>query len=230
MLCDVSTDLGVALKGWALTDEPVTPAANLALFSSFSNILFIPPFKKYSWQTLQRGDGRGGRGLRMSQAPESPAEGAAAGNGTCGTTRCGPPRRTSWSSGGRPGSSWPGRTRSACARPRSARARSCQSRPLGAQTNGRSVKRTLSMDRTLRMVSKLQSSPSEPKLRHHFTLTVTHLCEERSETVALKNDDRAMSRRTTSNTQRRIPRSHAASGLWAAAQPVSWENPSRATP
>lgn len=58
-LCDVSTDLGVALEGWALPDEPVTPAANLALFSSFSNILFIPPFKKYSWQTLQRGDGRG---------------------------------------------------------------------------------------------------------------------------------------------------------------------------
>lgn len=54
--CDVSADLVVALNGWAPTDEPVTPAANLALFSSFSNILFIPPFKKYSWQTLQWGE------------------------------------------------------------------------------------------------------------------------------------------------------------------------------
>lgn len=54
--CDVSTDLVAALKGWAPTDEPVTPAANLALFSSFSNILFIPPFKKYSWQTLRRAE------------------------------------------------------------------------------------------------------------------------------------------------------------------------------
>lgn len=79
MLCDVSADLGVAPKGWALADEPVTPAANLALFSSFSNILFIPPFKKYSWQTLQRADEGKEGGWRMSQAPESPAEGAAAG-------------------------------------------------------------------------------------------------------------------------------------------------------
>lgn len=53
-LLDSRTDLGMVLNGWALTDDAVRPMANLALFSSFSNILFIPPFKKYSWQTLRR--------------------------------------------------------------------------------------------------------------------------------------------------------------------------------
>lgn len=47
-LLDSRTDLGMVLNGWALTDDAVRPMANLALFSSFSNILFIPPFKKYS--------------------------------------------------------------------------------------------------------------------------------------------------------------------------------------
>lgn len=44
----------MVLDGWPLTEDAVRPMANLALFSSFSNILFIPPFKKYSWQTLRR--------------------------------------------------------------------------------------------------------------------------------------------------------------------------------
>lgn len=42
------TYLGMVLNGWALTDDAVRPMASLALFSSFSNILFIPPSKKYS--------------------------------------------------------------------------------------------------------------------------------------------------------------------------------------
>ncbi len=47
-----ATYLGIVLYGWALTDAAVRPIASVALFSSFSNILFIPPSKKYSWQTL----------------------------------------------------------------------------------------------------------------------------------------------------------------------------------
>lgn len=46
------TYLGIVLYGWALADAAVRPIASVALFSSFSNILFIPPSKKYSWQTL----------------------------------------------------------------------------------------------------------------------------------------------------------------------------------
>lgn len=47
------TYLGMVLCGWALTDAAATPRACAAVFSSLSNILFIPPSKKYSWQTLE---------------------------------------------------------------------------------------------------------------------------------------------------------------------------------
>lgn len=48
------TYLGMVLYGWALTDAADKPSPSMALFLSFSNILFIPPSKKYSWQTLRR--------------------------------------------------------------------------------------------------------------------------------------------------------------------------------
>ena len=44
--------LGTVVIGWALKAGALTAKASLALFSSFSNILFIPPSRKYSWQML----------------------------------------------------------------------------------------------------------------------------------------------------------------------------------
>lgn len=49
-----TTHLGMVLYGGALTDAAVSPMASVALFSSFSSILFIPPSRKYSWQTLRK--------------------------------------------------------------------------------------------------------------------------------------------------------------------------------
>lgn len=171
LLCDASADLGVAPKGWALADEPVTPAANLALFSSFSNILFIPPFKKYSWQTLQRADERGGG--RMSQAPESPAEGAAAGR------QAGRKESYLRHHSMRPSPShflvqwWSARFFMARAYSLSVRSSSQCSRQIFSKSptlkrkqKGRDGKRTLSIYRTISIVSP----PSDPKLQQHFYL------------------------------------------------------------
>lgn len=46
MAGEVLIYLGMVLCGWALA--AVRPMVSAALFSSFSNILFIPPSKKYS--------------------------------------------------------------------------------------------------------------------------------------------------------------------------------------
>lgn len=74
---------------------------------------------------------------------------------TCGTTRCGPPLRISWSSGCQRGSSWRGRTRSASAHPHSAHARSSQSRPL-RNTSGKND------DGTKKTTKKADFTTKEP--------------------------------------------------------------------
>lgn len=117
----------MALCAWALTDAAGRLVAPLALFSSFSKTLFIPPCRKYSWQTLDETKADtflpNEYDQKLKYASEAPGV-------TCDTTQCGSLLHSFWSSGYQRDSSWPRRTRSASARPHSAHARSFQSRPL----------------------------------------------------------------------------------------------------
>lgn len=142
------TYLGMVLYGSALTDDAVRPMASLALFSSFSNILFIPPSKKYSWQTLWKWNQNitvnltvtchksTSHRFRWVKPHCDEVQNCSwktvedIWSRTCDTSRYGPLLRIFSSSGCQQDSSWQGHTHSASAHLHSAHARSCQSRPL----------------------------------------------------------------------------------------------------